>query len=245
MSNKTKNKLIGLAVGVFITALMIGMLLGRYDSPEYTNRVSVVQFLIANAIVKSNNGDVKMRLAAGAYEYDYSLLKDQVKREQLPPDHIVALKKRKRWRSLEEARVVELLGIASPAGMAASFAGINSTARRLSRVAKYRIFAAVALGLTVSGLAGYYLTYNDEADYDNETFVKVLLDPESWRGTANLASACDKLGALKGDREEVLKLKASGAFAALVNDKDDGAVTLINRCIGFEEWLRRAPIVDF
>ena len=38
--------------------------------------------------------------------------------------------------------------------------------------------------MATGGIMGYFTTYDDTADYDNETFRKTLLDANSWAGTA-------------------------------------------------------------
>jgi hypothetical protein len=42
------------------------------------------------------------------------------------------------------------------------------------------------------GLIGYWLTYSDKADYNNEVFQKVITDKDRWHKLAEIMRECAK-----------------------------------------------------
>jgi hypothetical protein len=49
---------------------------------------------------------------------------------------------------------------------------------------------AVGAMLSTGGVIGYFFTYSDKADYNNESFQRVLMDKASWYPYASKVREC-------------------------------------------------------
>ena len=179
---------------------------GRLDSPDYASDAQTLKFLVTTArLERSGKGDVRATLTAGPYRYEYVLSKDAVTRTPLEPWLLAQLKAKRRWVSFEEKRFFELAGIsAAPVGLAAGFKQIADATSRMGKSAKYRIAAMAILATTGTGLAGYYLAHSDERDFENPTFMRVMLEPNSWRELVSLASTCGILSDANPTRDPAM-----------------------------------------
>ena len=192
LTKNARKTLICTIAGMALTAGLVGMMFGRYDSPDYKSELATHKFLAANVILKKiDKDDISATLAAGPYKYEYILSKNTVSKTTLAPWYLEKLKDKKRWRSFEEERFVKLIGVLSPVGLAAGYGSITTTRIRLERWAKLRVLAWATLTMTGTGVAGYYLAYDDERDYENATFLKVMQEPNSWRTITQTAHDCN------------------------------------------------------
>jgi hypothetical protein len=113
--------------------------------------------------------------------------KDGVTRDTKPAFEFADPKIKKRWAMLEEKRFAEFIGIAvtTPAAVSTT-STLEQAALRLSTWQRYVLYAGIAVALASGVVAGYYTTYDEAVDHDNESFRKALLDPAMWRATAKL-----------------------------------------------------------
>ena len=51
LSRKVRNSLIAGCAGVCLASGLIGMIVGRYDSPDYSSEAATQRFLVANVLV--------------------------------------------------------------------------------------------------------------------------------------------------------------------------------------------------
>ncbi|WP_375414702.1 hypothetical protein [uncultured Bradyrhizobium sp.] len=236
LTKKTRKTLVFTIAGLSLTAGLVGLMFGRYDSPDYRTEVATLKFLAANVILKKiENDDISATLAAGPYIYEYILSKNTVAKTALAPWYLEKLKDKKRWRSFEEERFVKLIGILSPVGIAAGYGSITTASIKLERWAKLRVMAWATLTMTGTGVAGYYLGYDDERDYENATFLKVMQEPNSWRKLAQIAHDCSEWKALPTS-EGPPQVPVNANIEKKLKVLEDHLKQVDSECSQFEHW---------
>jgi hypothetical protein len=227
----------GLVVGSFF----FGREIGRDNSPDYSKESSALIFLMTHMqIVASDKTDLRLAVPAGLYTYEYTLSNNSVTRTTRPASEIADLPLKKRWALLEDNRITAFFGIMTTVPAAAGvLSKLSATTDRLTVGPRLVFYGAGAVALATGGIVGYFTTYDDAADYDNETFRKTLLDPTSWAGTAHLIVKCAqvKLSASIGT-EHASKADIKNAPTKFSKQAEANFANSEDQCEKFGIWLR-------
>jgi hypothetical protein len=227
--------------GLIVGSFFLGREIGRDNSPDYGKESSALIFLMTHMqIVSSDKTDIRLALPAGLYTYEYTLSNNSVTRTTRPASEIADLPMKKRWALLEDNRITEFFGIMTTVPAAAGvLSKLSATTDRLSVGARMMFYVAGAAALATGGIVGYFTTYDDTADYDNETFRKTLLDANSWAGTAHLIVQCAQVKMLARIRSEVASttdIKKQATESSKQNEPN--FANSEDRCEKFDIWLR-------
>lgn len=182
------------AVGILAGSFFIGREIGRHNSADYGRESSALTFLMTHMqVISSDEKDVRLAVATELHTYEYSLSGDSVIRSAKPAFEVASTPIKRRWALLEDKRLMEFAGIVVtvPAATGA-LAKISSATSRLASGSRLAVYAVGAVALATGGIAGYYTTFEDVADYDNKVFRKTLLDAASWRTTARFIKLCER-----------------------------------------------------
>lgn len=190
-------------------------------------------------VVSSDNNDVKLAVSAGNHIYEYTLSSNSATRVGKPAFEIANVPIKKRWALLEDKRIMDFAGIAvSVPAATGALSKISAATERLTAGPRLGLYIAGAAILATGGIVGYLTTYNDAADYDNETFQKTLLDSANWHETARLIKAC---GIIKRAFEIISEIELSNHDdgekpAASLRDSARSA-ELRRTCSNIQAWL--------
>jgi hypothetical protein len=180
--------------------------------------------------------NVVLRLAGGPRIYSYSLKDDVLTIETADP---WTLKVERRWAMLEYNRVAEITGL-GVGGLFATVLEYQTVLMRIPvpskfRYVKYGLYL-VAAGVGVSGgYVGYYLSYDDKADYGNPTFKRVLEDKSTWKQYAQRLLQCRAIEK-SNTREQHDSLLAEADKKPLGPASKNLAE--LPRCAKYHEWIR-------
>jgi hypothetical protein len=179
------------AAVVALLATAVGFVLGRRDSPDYSNITQNYGFIAINYRVKSISDEaISLAVVAGPYEFSYSSRDNVVRRRANP-----TLSHGQRYRSQELATLSTLLAYGAAPG--ATIAGANKIAgsfiSKLPKAASRPEIAFIAL-LTgtagVIGSLGYWYGYEDTRQYHSKEFLAAVHDTEYWASIAAQIREC-------------------------------------------------------
>jgi hypothetical protein len=145
---------------------------------------------------KFDDENVVLTLGGPPRIYSYSLKDDALKIEAADP---WTLKVERRWATFEYKRVAEITGISVMQGglfvTALEYQGVLMRIPVPSKYGhvKYGLYLVAAVVGVSGGYLGYYLSYEDKADYGNPTFRRVLEDKSTWKKYAQQLSDCRTL----------------------------------------------------
>lgn len=173
----------------------VGALFGEYNTPSYDSPRGALEYLYANArFDKIKDDPAVVYVEADTYRYVYNIRDKSVKRIVSPnvfplKSLGIEVKPVKRWRMLELDRVSDVFAVASiPTSVGVMGAIAQSGKTRYARYAGF-VVTAISIG-AIGGVIGYLFYYKDGADYENETFKRILLDSDSWQNLYYVSALC-------------------------------------------------------
>jgi hypothetical protein len=199
--------IVALAGSLCLGSVLLGLEFGNANSPDYSREKSSLSYLVSKMqLEKFSDENVVLTLEGGPRIYSYSLKDDALKIEVADP---WTFKVERRWATFEYKRVAEITGISVTQG------GLLATALEYQGVlmripvpskygyVKYGLYLVAAVVGVSGGYVGYYLSYEDKADYGNPTFRRILEDKSTWKKYAQKLSDCRKVFR---SRDEVLEI---------------------------------------
>jgi hypothetical protein len=230
------------AGSLIVGSFLVGREIGRHNSPDYTKESSAYIFMTTHMrVVSSDADDVRLALPAGVHTYEYTLSSNTVTRVARPAFEVTNLPIKKRWALLEDRRMAEFAGIAITLPAAHGILSKISTAtQRLTPGPRIGLYVVGAMTLGTGGIAGYFTTYDDAADYDNEIFRKTLLDATNWHTTARLMKTCRITRRVHEAISEVELLEDGARETPSVSPTRSDAMTgMLKTCGEMEAWVAK------
>lgn len=191
LSPKKRKAILVLLASLFITSYFLGLYAGKSLSPDYDTVASARSFIAANLRASFVGGDVLLTVTAGLDKYTYRLSTNSVSIELPSPNIAATIKAPRRNMLKEHQRLLELAGIAAaPAGVAGVWTQISNVTNKVTAAERTALYVTAGVATFTGAGLGFYIGYEDKADYHAPNFQKGLNDPQSWRSYAEILENC-------------------------------------------------------
>jgi hypothetical protein len=175
---------LGVAVTFVITTIALGILIGRFDSPKWDNRVQVAKFINSHYEARflaegreplPERDPIELRFRLDDRYLVYRTDKDEIRDVAVPAEELP----NPTWRSKENQGLIHE-GFALGAPVAAYLSKVH-----VSLGNKIVVVTLAGGAVLVSGVfLGYYVSHNEDPDFSSKPFQEMRSDKARWRQLA-------------------------------------------------------------
>ena len=179
---------LGAAIGVLITTIGLGYLIGRINSPHWEDPIDVHNFIATHYSALPERDPIELRFRLGDQYLVYRTDTEKITEEALPIDELLALSHQPR-RSKENQSLVQnafALGAVAVAPLNTVRVSLGSYVGKAGK-GKFAGVAIAAVVLGAGGFLGYHLGFRgdpDYSDYSSKPFQEMRSDKARWRQLA-------------------------------------------------------------